>query len=97
MRRIILSVILITAMVALAQEKTSLVVKDSSTATGVVIVTGVMGAQSVELQCNQNSPSCVPLKSGKYIMVVLAKNMACTTGRTRMSIQRRQIRTATRK
>ncbi|MBZ5719004.1 MAG: hypothetical protein LAO03_01345 [Acidobacteriia bacterium] len=74
MRKIVLLVLIVMAVVVLAQEKTSLVVKDTSINTGVVIVTAETGGKAVELQCNQNASGCTPLKSGKYLMVVLPKN-----------------------
>ena len=74
MRKIILLVIIVMAVTAQAQEKTLLVVKDTSTANGVVIVTAETSGKSVELQCNQSSSGCNPLKSSRYLMVVLPKN-----------------------
>ena len=74
MKKIILLVVVVTAVVVLAQEKLSLVVKDSSTYTGVVIVNAEVAGKSVELQCNQSASGCALLKSGKYTMVVLPKN-----------------------
>ena len=74
MKKIILLVIIVTAVLVLAQEKLSLVVKDSSTYTGVVIVNAELAGKAVELQCNQNASACTLLKSGKYTMVVLPKN-----------------------
>jgi hypothetical protein len=74
MKKIMLLVIIVTAVLVLAQEKMSLVVKDSSIYTGVVIVTAEVAGKSVELQCNQNASACTTLKAGKYTMVVLPKN-----------------------
>jgi hypothetical protein len=74
MKKIILVVVIAMAVAVLAQERTPLVVKDTSISTGVVIVTAEVAGKAVELQCNQNASGCTPLKSGKYMMVALPKN-----------------------
>lgn len=74
MKKAIVLFLFVSAMLVLAQEKTSINVKDSSTSTGVVVVSAEMGGKSVELQCNLNTQSCAQLKPGKYQMVQLPKN-----------------------
>ena len=66
--------VLLLATLAIAQEKSVLTVKDSSVATGVVIVDAQYSGKAVELQCNQGSAACAPLKKGNYVMVMLPKN-----------------------
>ena len=74
MKKAIVLFLLVAAVLVLAQEMTLITVKDSSTTTGVVIVSANMSGKSVELQCNVSTPSCAPLKAGKYQMVTLPKN-----------------------
>ena len=74
MKKAIVLFLFVAAILVLAQEKTSITVKDSSTSTGDVVVSADMGGKPVELQCNLNTPSCAPLKAGKYQMVQLPKN-----------------------
>lgn len=74
MKKAIVLFLFVAAVLALAQEKSAITVKDSSVSTGVVIVSAEMGGKPVELQCNLNTPSCVQLKPGKYQMVQLPKN-----------------------
>jgi hypothetical protein len=60
----------------LTQEKTSAIsVKGTELNNGVVIVSVVKDGKEYELQCNEGSASCAQLKSGKYQMVELPKNM----------------------
>lgn len=66
--------VLLLVALAIAQEKSILTVKDSSVATGVVIVEAQYSGKAVELQCNQGSAACVPLKKGSYVIVKLPKN-----------------------
>ena len=74
MKRAVIFFLLASAIVLLAQEATTITVKESSTTTGVVIVSADMSGKTVELQCNVTSPSCTPLKVGKYQLVQLPKN-----------------------
>ena len=48
--------------------------KESTVATGVVIVTVDLHGKSVDLQCTRSMPACTELKTGKYVMVQLPKN-----------------------
>ena len=57
-----------------AQEKSSIIVKDTTVATGAIIVTIETAGNSVDLQCTQGMPACTELKAGKYLMVQLPKN-----------------------
>ena len=74
MKRATVLFLLISAIMVLAQEQTTITVKESSTVSGVVIVSGDLEGKGIELQCNVTSPSCQPLKPGKYQMVQLPKN-----------------------
>jgi len=75
MKKALILLAILVAVVVLAQEKPSpIVVKEATTATGVVIVTADLAGKSVELQCTQSMPACVSLKNGKYTMVQLPKN-----------------------
>ena len=60
--------------VMLAQEKTPITVKETTSASGVIIVTVDLNGKSVDLQCTENMPACARLKTGKYVMVQLPKN-----------------------
>jgi len=60
----------------LSQGKSSAIsVKGSELNNGVVIVTVVREGKEYELQCNEGTSSCNQLKTGKYQMVELPKNM----------------------
>jgi hypothetical protein len=74
MKRAVAIVVLLVAAFALAQEKSVLTVKDSSVATGVVLVEAQSAGKAVELQCNQGSAECTQLKKGNYVMITLPKN-----------------------
>jgi hypothetical protein len=74
MRKAIVLFLLLATVILVAQEKSTIVVKDSGTYTGVVVITATSGAKTIELQCNQTSSSCTLLKSGNYVMVTLPKN-----------------------
>lgn len=75
MKKPLIFAVILMAVVVLAQEKPSpIVVKEATTATGVVIVTADLAGKAVELQCTQGMPACVSLKNGKYILVQLPKN-----------------------
>jgi hypothetical protein len=74
MKKAVGIMMLLLAAFAIAQEKSVLTVKDSTVATGVVLVEGQSAGKSIELQCNQGSAECVPLKKGNYVMMMLPKN-----------------------
>jgi hypothetical protein len=60
----------------LSQEKSAAIsVKGSELNNGVVIVDVVKEGKGYELQCNEGNSYCTHLKSGKYQMVELPKNM----------------------
>jgi len=65
---------LIAVFLVVAQEKSTITVKDSSITTSVIIVSADMGGKSIELQCNVSTPNCTQLKPGKYQIVQLPKN-----------------------
>ncbi len=66
--------LLVATVLLLAQEKSTIMVKDSGTYTGVVVITATSSGKTIELQCNQSSTSCALLKGGNYVMVLLPKN-----------------------
>jgi hypothetical protein len=74
MRKVMVLFLLASAILVLAQEQNTITVKESSTVSGVVIVSGEMQGKSIDLQCNASSPSCQALKPGKYLMLQLPKN-----------------------
>lgn len=74
MKKTILVLFILTLALLLAQQKSVITVKDSSVATGVIIVDAQMAGKAVELQCNQETPGCTNLKRGTYLMVELPKN-----------------------
>ena len=74
MKKIIVLLVMGLATLVLAQDKLTLTVKDSSITTGVVIVEGQIAGKSVDLQCNEGSPDCKPLKHGTYTVIKLPKN-----------------------
>jgi hypothetical protein len=74
MKKAIVLFFLLAAAIMVAQEKSTIVVKDSGTYSGVIVITAVMGGKTIELQCNQNSSACSLLKSGNYVLVQLPKN-----------------------
>lgn len=74
MKKMLVLLVMGFAVMVLAQDKFNLTVKDSSTTTGVVIVSGQIAGRSVDLQCNAGSPDCKTLKAGTYIVIKLPKN-----------------------
>ena len=75
MKKLIIGVLLLgAALPALPQEKSTMTVKDSQVASGVVIVDVQIAGKSVELQCNQGMSKCEQLKRGTYQVVKLPKN-----------------------
>lgn len=75
MKKALILLAIFAAVVVLSQEKPStIVVKEATVATGVVILTADLSGKPVELQCTQSMPGCVSLKNGKYILVQLPKN-----------------------
>ncbi len=63
-----------TALSAFAQDKSQIKVKGSVTVTGVVIVDISRAGKSYELQCNEGSSFCSPLKAGTYTMLELPEH-----------------------
>ncbi len=74
MRKAIVLFLFLATVILVAQEKSTIVVKDSGTYTGVVVITATSSGKTIELQCNQASTSCTLLKGGNYVMVTLPKN-----------------------
>jgi hypothetical protein len=74
MKKLAVFALFLFSVLLLAQEKSLITVKDSTVATGVVIVTAQWNGKTAELQCNQGSPFCTQLKKGAYVLVQLPKN-----------------------
>ncbi len=86
MKKTILLFVLLIAAQLIAQEKSTLTVKNTETSNGVVIVVGQntaarLGAalteptsRAVELQCNKGASGCTPLKAGSYTLIKLPPN-----------------------
>jgi len=68
------ALVILTAVLAFAQEKTPVTVKSSEVVTGVVIVHVQKNGKSLDLQCNEGMGRCVALRSGNYLMTELPKN-----------------------
>ena len=66
--------LMLTTLSAFAQDKSQIKVKSSATVTGVVIVDISKGGKSFDLQCNEGSSFCKPLKAGTYTMVELPEH-----------------------
>ncbi len=74
MKKAIVLIVFVCALLAAAQEKFTMTVKDSQTVSGVVIVDIQVAGKPAELQCNQGGFRCEQLKRGSYQMVKLPKN-----------------------
>jgi NAD(P)H-flavin reductase len=66
--------ILLASIVLCAQDKSSVIVKSSQVASGVVLVTISETGKAFDLQCNDGHAFCKALKPGQYLMVRLPKN-----------------------
>lgn len=74
MRRAIVFVVLLFAIVLWAQEASRIAVKSSVVSNGVVIVSAQEGKAHFDLQCNQDMMNCNKLAAGSYWMTRLPKN-----------------------
>ena len=75
MKKLLVCLLLMTAVQAWAQDnKTKVTVKSTEKNNGVIIVTINDGKKSVDLNCNDGFPSCAVPKAGEYWMVKLPKN-----------------------
>jgi hypothetical protein len=74
MKQSILLVLLVCATSLFAQDKSQITVKDSSTGSGVVLVTIHESGKTFELQCTESAPHCAAPQAGTYWMVRLPKN-----------------------
>ena len=80
MKHCIFALLFLAAAQLAAQDKSTVTVKNSETASGVVIVNVVQAATadqakaSFELHCNKGAGSCKAPEAGSYIMVRLPKN-----------------------
>ena len=74
MKKILFGLLIFSAVMMLAQEKTLIAVKSSSTTSGVIVVTIRQDNKPLELQCTQTAPYCVAPQAGDYWMVKLPPN-----------------------
>jgi hypothetical protein len=74
MKKAFLVMIVLASVLLLADEKSDVVVNNTSVVTGVIVVDVQFKGKTAELQCNEGSPDCNKLKPGNYIMVQLPKN-----------------------
>jgi hypothetical protein len=74
MKKIFLILIVFASVLLLADEKSPVVVKNTSVTTGVVIMDIQVNGKTAELQCNEGGSGCTRLKPGNYMMVELPKN-----------------------
>ena len=74
MRALIICVLILTVVVALAQEVSQVTIKSSEINSGVVIITAVAQGKTLEFQCNQGMTGCKVPQAGSYMMVRLPKN-----------------------
>jgi hypothetical protein len=78
MKRAIILLVLAFATQVMAQDKSTITVKNSETSNGVVIInaigTGDNVKVSMELHCNKGATACKAPEAGTYLMVKLPKN-----------------------
>ncbi len=74
MKRALFVLLMLVAVLALAQEASQITIKSGEINNGVVIISAVQGKAAMELQCNQGTGGCKVLQPGTYIMVRLPKN-----------------------
>jgi len=74
MKSFLFTLLVFSAVLMLAQEKTLITVKSSTTASGVILVTIRQDNKPSELQCTQTAPNCVAPQAGDYWMVKLPPN-----------------------
>ena len=78
MKRAIILLVLAFAVQVIAQDKSTITVKNSETSNGVVIInaigTGDAVKVSMELHCNKGATACKAPEAGTYLMVKLPKN-----------------------
>ncbi len=72
--RVLLVLFLLVAALSLAQEKSTVTVKEGVSSNGAVALDAVFSGKKVQLQCNQGNSDCKLLKAGDYTMVVLPPN-----------------------
>lgn len=78
MKRAIILLVLAFATQVIAQDKSTITVKNSGTNNGVVIINAVgtidEAKTSMELHCNKGASACKAPEPGTYLMVKLPKN-----------------------
>ncbi len=80
MKNAIFLLVFFVGICAIAQDKSTITVKDSEVSNGVVIITALQPAtaeqakRSLELHCNKGASACKAPEAGDYLMVRLPKN-----------------------
>lgn len=74
MRRALFVVVILAAVLALAQDTSQITIKSGEVNNGVVIITAMEGKATVELQCNKGVTGCKIPEPGTYVLVRLPKN-----------------------
>lgn len=80
MKRAIILLVLLLGVRVVAQDKSTITVKNSETNNGVIIIVATQEATadqaktSVELHCNKGATACKAPEPGTYLMVRLPKN-----------------------
>jgi hypothetical protein len=80
MKKALILFVLAFGVQVMAQEQSTITVKDSETDNGVIIIRamqtpiGDQARMSLELHCNKGASACKALDSGTYLMVKLPKN-----------------------
>lgn len=78
MKKAIILLVLAFATQVMAQDKSTITVKNSETSNGVVIInalgSGDEAKVSMELHCNKGASACKAVEAGSYLMVKLPKN-----------------------
>ena len=74
MKKAVFLLLIFSAILMLAQEKTLITVKNSTTSSGVILVNIRLDNKPFELQCTQSAPFCAAPKTGDYWMVKLPPN-----------------------
>ena len=78
MKKAIILLVLAFATQVMAQDKSTITVKNSETSNGVVIInalgSGDEAKVSMELHCNKGASACKAVEAGSYLMVKLPKH-----------------------
>jgi hypothetical protein len=86
MNKALILLVLAFGVQAMAQDSSTITVRNSETNNGVVIIsaiqaaTGDQGKLSLELHCNKGASACKAPEAGTYLMVRLPKNWGMYDG-----------------